>query len=615
MPRRAMSPIHALLPGLIAAMIGPAQMAQAYRPVSPVEYLEMGYILEEYLDLIPQPFFLQPPTIVVPDHYPSVQEAVDHAWHYNQKILVKEPATGYYNENVVIDAQDFINLTIEGECDRLPEIRSAEYGRPVIHIRNEDNIPTTINVRSLTLTGASGYDVAGLQVTTSDDSYDAVTTTVNLSRVHLTDNTVGIQTGSRLGTHSCAGNWGSVNATLLDQPITQISIDRCTVIGNRSDGMNLWRAQGEILSTLVANNGGEGIHTTHFSGIARNNVIIGHNDNQFHLHFPRNTSFTNNLVAAGVGSVASPGDGLVISGFDPLDAGAVLADNNVFAGNDGAGLRLGLCRLVDNTSGCVEEVYPTSARVRNNVFFDNSEFGERYALHTSHSQVNTFPAYARYNLFFRNRGRNYNPRLVDLGAGNRFGENPDFITAPDAQVIQALLDPQLIRTHAMGVRPLAFSPLVDGGDPGAQFNDISTYAEGTTRNDIGLFGGPDASPGPLSAGARPRQCLNVTIDWIRDRAFIIEPLFLEPGGNPWLDTIPLKDEKGNVLFNLYWTPEGIKSKWLGKAQDISSHQLGHAPIKRYITEEDRKALRPVTLEKEFEIKYPRYEEDDPLPGS
>ncbi len=590
--------------------------AHAYRSPSPVEELEMAYALDNAMSMIDFDWIFTPALITVPDDYPTISEALDHAAFFNQKILVKESPDGQYTENVVIYADDFSNLTIEGACGSLPEVTSASYGEPVFHIINDSNVPTTINIRNLTVSGASGGDIAGVQVSTSNDDWDAVTTTVNLSRLHVTDCTVGIQTGTRTGTSSCSqGTWGSIDATKLTQPLTQLTVDRCTVTGCYSDGMNLWRAQGEILSTIVANNGGEGIHSTHFDGTVRNSVIIGHEDNQMHLHYPREVYFVNNLIAAGVGDSWYNGDGLVIAGadhnLDPLPL--VRVYNNVFAGNDGASARVAYVRLVHSAFPCEEEVVACRARVRNNVFFESSSGGDRYAVHASFAGANELSNWLSYNLFYANNSMDYDPGLITPGTGNLFATNPLFTADPDDEVLESLIDPALIRNAAMGVLPQVSSPLIDAGHPNSGFDDVSSYAAGTSRNDIGLFGGPWASPSPLSAGARPTLCWNLIADFTADRIFIQNLLYLEPGGDPWADKIVYTDPRTQKTLTLYWIPEGMNPRWLGDARDVAYFQLGDKKVKLYRTPEEREELFPVTLLPEFEVKQWPYEIDDPDP--
>ena len=604
-----------LIAATAAFAVGLPSEAGAYRPISPVEYLDMEYLSNDLASMLPWWWNVAPPVITVPDDYASIQEAVDASARYDQTILVKESPDDYYHENVTIDASYYDGLTIEGECNYLPEIRSKSSYTPVIEIVNDDNVESTITIRNLTISGASGSDIAGVQVTTSDDPWDAVTTEVILSRLVIRDNTVGVVTGTRTGTYSCSTmNWGSIDETLLEQPITDITVDRCTITGNYTDGMNLWRAQGDILSTIVANNGGEGVHTTHFAGTVRNSVIIGHNDNQFHLHYPQEVYFVNNLVAAGVESGASAGDGLVIGGGELAGDPSVRVYNNVFAANDGAGVRLGFVRLVDETTGCVEQIAASRVRIRNNVLMNNAQAGDRYALHSSHADANLLSGTVQYNLFFDNNDRHYNPAVVSLSTGNIIDVDPLIISTPDADILEALVDAELIRSHAMGVEALVASPLLDAGHPHPGFNDVSVYANGTSRNDIGLFGGPYASPSPLSAGARPTICWPILVDWLRERVFFRAPLYLEAGGDPWADKITFRDPFDKGSFTAYWAPEGIDPRWLGDARDVTNHILGYQDVKLYRTAEERRTLKPVTLEPAFEIKQPRFENDDPIPG-
>ncbi len=607
-----------LLLAPLAALAALAGSAQAYRFPNGVEELDMAYVLDDVMTSVAWDWIFTPALIIVPDDHPTISEALIHASPINQTILVKKSPDGKYTDNVVIFAEDFSNLTIKGACGSLPKVTSGAVGKPVFHIINEHNITTTINIRNLTITGALGKDIAGVQVTTSEDDWDAVTTTVNLSRLHITDCSVGIQTGVRTGEWSCStGEWGSIDATLLDQPITQVTVDRCSVVGCHTDGMNLWRAEGEILSTIVANNGGEGVHTTNFAGTVRNSILIGHEDNQMHFQYPRGVNFVNNLVAAGYDAGFNPprGDGLVIEGADhdlnPLPIVGVY--NNVFAGNDNAGARIGFVRLVESSNPCIEEFSACRARFFNNVFFENATVSKKYAMHSSSQNANEMSNWMAYNLFYNNNGMDYDSSVISPGAGNVYGSSPQFTANPDDEVLESVIDASYIRNAAMGVLPQVSSPLIDAGHPIASLNDVSTYAAGTARNDIGIFGGPWASPSPLNAGARPAQCHWLIADFSADRVFIQNALYVEPGGDPWADKIVYTDPLSERTLTLYWVPEGMDPSWLGDARDVQYFPLGDRKVKLYRTPEEREELNPVTTRREFEVKQWPYEEDVPLP--
>ena len=110
-------------------------------------------------------------------------------------------------------------------------------------------------------------------------------------------------------------------------------------------------------------------------------------------------------------------------------------------------------------------------------------------------------------------------------------------------------------------------------------------ASGGTRNDIGLFGGPNGAPGPLFSGATSANCYPIVVDWDMSRVLLRHPLFFEPGGNPWDAHIRYDDPYAAGHMDIYGTPEQVEALWLGSGRLISNHILGRDRLE-VITETD-----------------------------
>jgi len=539
--------------------------------MAPLEQHEMTYVSDDAIRTLPIAWdAVHPEVIIVPDDYSTIQAAVNAAPRTGQTIIVRD---GTYSDGADIDADDFDDLVIEGECGAHPVIEPG-WGN-AFTITNNNNVLSEITIRNFDIRDCT----YGIEVLHDADDWDAVTTTLNASRLTITDSSVGIQTGTRTGDYHCSGVWGSIDQRLLDQPITRVNISQCVITDGWSDGMNLWRATGTILSNIIVSNGGEGVHTTDLhDAVIRNNIFVYHTDNQFHLQYPGEVEFANNVV---IGSYGYPGDGLVVAGvrdWDQPTGPEVDVHNNVFYGNEGAGAKVGQVSIRTQQSPCEEVRAKTRTWVRNNVFYGNASDPDRYALFLNGADQNLLTDWAEYNLFAQNNGRSYDPALITLGPGNIVGNKPQFLAIPDISELWYMKDPGQIRSTAMGFQPQNGSRLVDAGTPDANYDDVSYMASGTSRCDMGVFGGPSAIPTPMHAGASPTPCLPLVVDWDLDRVLLRDPLFLEPDGNPWNAHVGYDNPSGPQSIDIYWTPEKVETQWLGQGTLISNHELGKGPL-------------------------------------
>ncbi len=187
---------------LIPALLMGGQ-ALAYRPLSTVEQLELQYVRDDAIRLLPIAWdTVNPEVIIVPEDHPTIQAAVDASPRTNQTILVRD---GVHNENVVIMAEDFDDLVIEGECGALPTVDSYGTSEPTILIDNTANALTTITLRNLRITGST--EEYGVEVRNTSDPYDAVTTTLYASRCRSSTARSGFRP-ERGPAHTIAGDSG-----------------------------------------------------------------------------------------------------------------------------------------------------------------------------------------------------------------------------------------------------------------------------------------------------------------------------------------------------------------------------------------------------------------------
>ncbi len=555
---------------LVAIPIWVASSARAQREMAVIEALEMQYNLEDAVRFLPEgPNGPHTTLAIVPDDHATIQAAIDAAPSAGHTILVR---AGTYVEETIIEASRFDDLTIEGECGNRPTL-DCDNGR-CITISNPDDDTVAVKIRNMHLTnGTHGIDARG-----SSSDADAVLTTLHASRLLFTDCLYGIEAGNRTGDFRCNGDWGAVNADLLDQPITRVLIDRCTFLACLYDGINLWRATGAIVSNIILHSGGEGIHTTDlFNALIANNFIMEGDDIQCHLQYAGAVEIKNNIIVGGDENYTEfKSDGIVVAGakgaLSPIGP-EVHIDNNIFFGSQGAGVHVVGTAIVTNHNPCEEVLVPSRVRLRSNVFLDNAYGGEHYAVYIQDASHNLLDNWVEYTLFHDNMGRHFDPGLDILGEGNILDRSPLFSALPDRDSLLAMTTAEEIRDIVMGFRPHNASPLIDAGNPGPRFTDRSHLAGGGATNDIGVFGGPQAVPGPLHAGSRPTPCLSMLVDWTGARVYFDDPLFVEPGGDPL--TASTRARMFGRDVNFHWVAQGIDMRWVRPSDLLSSHELGN----------------------------------------
>ncbi|MAE71156.1 MAG: hypothetical protein CME06_11905 [Gemmatimonadetes bacterium] len=556
---------------ILASALSPAL---AQRDMAVIELLEMQYNLDDAVRFLPEgPNGPHSTLSIVPDDHVTIQAAIDAAPASGHTILIR---AGTYVEETLIDASRFDDLTIEGECGRLPVLDGSN-GR-CISISNPNDDTLTVKIRNLHLTnGTHGIDVRG-----SSSDIDAVVTTLHASRLQFTDLLYGIEAGNRTGDFRCNGDWGAVNADLLDQPITRVYIDRCTFLACFYDAINLWRANGAIVSNIILHSGGEGIHTTDlFDAVIANNFMMECDDIQCHLQYAGAVEIKNNIIVGGDESFTNyQSDGIVVAGAKRahLPVGPeVHIDNNIFYGSQGAGVHVVGTSIVIKHDPCKEVLIPSRVRLRNNVFLGNAFGSEHYALHIVDARHNLLDDWVEHTLFHDNNGRHYDPTIDILGEGNIFDQSPLFSALPHRDSLLAMATAEEIRDIIMGFRPHNASPLIDAGNPGGRFTDRSYLAGGGPTNDIGVFGGPQAVPSPLHVGSRSTPCLSMLVDWSGARVYFDDPLFVEPGGDPLAASTRARMFGREV--NLHWVAQGIDMRWVQPTALLSTHELGNHRLK------------------------------------
>ncbi|MBZ0266384.1 right-handed parallel beta-helix repeat-containing protein [bacterium] len=193
------------------------------------------------------------------------------------------------------------------------------------------------------------------------------------------------------------------------------------------------------------------------------------------------------------------GGGLSLLGSSPFIFASTIQNNH--ATTNGGGIYfeyfskplISNTRIVNNNAvnrGGAVHVFGNSAPVlRNDVIFGNSaDTDEGSAFFVS---GNSNPI-VRNSVVWSNDGTDI---FVDRGSRliGRYSDVEDADTYTNVDFNSTVVDVGPMFTDLVDFVPVDGSPLVDGGDPSAPNNDYSfPPSKGNFRNDIGLYGGPDA---------------------------------------------------------------------------------------------------------------------------
>ena len=303
---------------------------------------------------------------------------------------------------------------------------------------------------------------------------------------------IGIEVGTRTGTQGCEGHWGAADRNKLSHSRTELHVLNTIVYGMARDGLNLYRVSGELTGSLIFYNLDEGVHTTDARDFSITNCIFTDNGHiTLHHQLCENAPVRNNVIARGVRAQPGYGGyGVVIGGT--FSDTPVPIENNLIAHNIASGLRVQAAEVRVDEVTCV----PVSAKVeaRNNVLFSNA-WGEPDSLGLDYQvffQKRSLPGMrliCEHNIFRADEKLVWG---IPLDQSNLRGVDPLFVAEPDSAKFEGVTTLAEAWSRLAGYELVWPSPAIDAGDPRALFEDAGGLAKGTRRNDIGIFGGPQA---------------------------------------------------------------------------------------------------------------------------
>ncbi len=431
-------------------------------------------------------------TLHIPTEFATIQIALDAA--FSGDTLMIDGAQSPYEESISIDNGRLNDITLGALPDApLPVITGDETLGPIVTLDATAGEVAMVRIENITIDGL-GKRRYGILGNTADRTDDEVLLDLELNSVAVQRCRIGVQIGTRTGTHRCDGKWGAVSELLLEQARSRVTMRSCAIVNCISDGANLYRVDGGIHDTLIGFNGDEGVHSTAARDfVVRHSIIVKNYNVGFHFQLGDNVLFENNVVLA----TLDPGYGLSLEGMQGSEALRVY--NNIFSWQDASGLKVNpvVYRFEDGSCVGVRVV----ADVRNNIFTYNGvgTVGEaaREDLYFVDAEVPHTQLFARFNLFDENA---YDASNVTLSGTNLFRADPTFTGAISAdqlpesapQAFQAYVE-AWARVSGFGLADL--SEAIDAGEPAAEFEDDGGLSRGSVLNDIGAFGGPSSDWG------------------------------------------------------------------------------------------------------------------------
>ncbi|MAE70436.1 MAG: hypothetical protein CME06_08220 [Gemmatimonadetes bacterium] len=431
-------------------------------------------------------------TLQIPHEFASIQAAIDAA--VSGDTLMIDGTESPYDESISIDTARLNDIVFTAMPNApLPVLTGDETFNPIVTIDATAGDAATVRIEKLSIDGL-GTRRYGILGNTADRNDDEVLLDLMLSSVAVQRCRIGVQVGTRTGTHRCDGHWGAVSELLLEQARSRVTMTGCAIVNCISDGANLYRVDGGIYDTLIGFNGDEGVHTTAARDfIVRHSIIVKNYNVGFHFQLGNNVLFENNVVLA----TLDPGYGLSLEGMQGDEALRVY--NNIFSWQEASGLKVNpvVYRFADGSCVGVRIV----ADVRNNVFTYNGvgTVGDaaREDLYYRSVEVPYSQLFARFNLFEEGAGDASN---VVLGGTNLFRADPDFTGAISADQLPDSA-PEAFRAYAEAWGRLGgfglgdLSEAIDAGEPTPEFEDEGGLARGSAMNDVGAFGGPGSDWG------------------------------------------------------------------------------------------------------------------------
>ena len=387
--------------------------------------------------------------ILVPDHYPSVNAAIQAAQE-NDTIRV---AAGKYPERITLRP----GITLEGGWDS-----------------NFTKRDIAANATTLAGSAMGGFSVFGADRTVIDGF---IITGGKAPIMMAPDALIGP------GIYA-----DSINITVKNNFIT----------GNNAAGIFLRTCNALIVNNMIAGNGQAGIFLEKNSAVTvlgnkiSNNLTAGINVGGTELS---QITISNNILQknkrAGINAAWATGvirNNLACeNGHAGIRAGAtpMLIANNTVTDNQLAGISVG-APAVDPTTAEMQ-----APEIKNNIITHNGEAG----IHANGS------GYSHNLLFANNKVNGFHPDFLWY-TRLQFGGYEDMVSLEKSKNI--LADPLFVNPaqHDYHLRP--GSPAIDSGDPDVSFNDKNFGPSlGADKNDMGIYGGPFAFPEERPANVSP----------------------------------------------------------------------------------------------------------------
>ncbi len=428
----------------------------------------------------------------VPAEYPTISQAINAASSGDEiRVAWKD---GGYRERLVISSGHVRSLRIAGEGrGERPTITWADSLYGVVELLNVDNLPFEIELEHLVIDGGDGarYGIKLRNARAPDP--DQVYNRIEIRDCIVGRAGFGIEIGARCGINGCDGQWGAVDQSKLGFSRSEVSITRSVIYENYRDGLNLYRVGGDLVGNLVFNNGDEGCHTTDTRDFRVAHNIFDHNLSiSLHLQLCYGGVVENNLIARSQRShTERNGHGIAVGGG--LTEESVFIDNNLVTYNAANGILVQATEMRVDSLTC----YPvsTKAELRNNILYGNGwaepdSGGRQHQIRLKRSDLPGTRLICEYNLF---RGYDHLIWGLPVDDSNLLGTDPLFAAEPDTSAYGAVETLEDAWSVIRGYELSPESPCVDGGDPLAGYYDApGGLARGTSRNDIGIFGGPRA---------------------------------------------------------------------------------------------------------------------------
>ncbi len=271
-----------------------------------------------------------------------------------------------------------------------------------------------------------------------------------------------------------------------------------------------------IINNVIKENKPAGIYCNNSSAVIKDNIVSFNEDAGIYVEKGSVVTIKGNTIKnnkmAGIGTGTEPvsrieiGNNIIhdneMAGIDARSATGTIY-NNIIYQNKKAGIRSIATPLeirnntivANQQAGIMEEDPLAFAAVKNNIITHNGDAGIR----------GTGRGYSYNLLFANNMTDDCNPDYLWC-VRRQFGGYED--EQSFGQQGNIIADPWYLSAGRHDYRLLPGSPAIDAGDPHPQDNnDNFAPSLGTSRNDMGAYGGPTAIPGERNTHDPPEASL------------------------------------------------------------------------------------------------------------